>query len=41
MFELQKCRSYIQFDRNEKVAIFSRYQSAAFRFECHLLVITQ
>jgi hypothetical protein len=37
----QKFRSFIQFDLNVKVAIFSRYQFAAFRFECHLLVITQ
>jgi hypothetical protein len=41
IFEPQKFRSFIQFDLNGKVAIFSRYQSAAFRFECHLLVITQ
>jgi hypothetical protein len=37
----QKFRSFIQFDLNVKVAIFSRYQFAAFRFECHLFVITQ
>jgi hypothetical protein len=29
----QKFRSFIQFDRNEKVAIFSRYQSTTVRFE--------
>jgi hypothetical protein len=37
----KKFRSFIQFDRNEKVVIFSRYQSTTFRFECRLLVITQ